>query len=49
MNKNTQFENDKYLKSLVKQSIIYTMKITVYMSNGSVETPLSNTFLLGWK
>ena len=39
MNKNIQFENDKYLKSLDKQSIIYTMTITVYMSNGSVETP----------
>ena len=47
MNKNIQFENDKYLKFLVKQSIIYTMKITVYMFDGSVETPLSNTFLIG--
>ena len=28
MNKNIQFETDKYLKSLVKQSIIYTIKIT---------------------
>ena len=46
-----QFENDKYLKSLDKQSIIYKIKITVYitskMSNGSVETPSSNTFILG--